>query len=73
MNLTEQKGKGNDMSKMIKNYAQNLAETVDEMPVMMEYASIVMKDNPQERKNNLYLRREKHFKYRDRNRRKKVG
>ena len=58
------------MSNLILTYAENLTDNNDEIQVMLDYASVVLGDSSQERKNNNLLRREKHFKYKERNRRK---
>lgn len=58
------------MSNLILTYAENLTDNNDDIQVMLDYASVVLGDNPQERKNNNLLRREKHLKYKERNRRK---
>lgn len=58
------------MSELILSYAENLMDTPEEKHEMIEYATIVLKDSIQERKNNNLIKREKHFKYKKRNRRK---
>lgn len=61
------------MSEMVLKYAESLTDVNEEKETMIEYASIVLQDSVEERKNTNLIKREKHLKYKERNRRKWKG
>lgn len=60
------------MNKITEKMANNLVENKEELKEMAEYIEIILFDGPVERKNRNRTKREIHFKYKERNRRKKV-
>ena len=60
------------MSKTTLRMANNLVDNKEELNEMAEYIEITLFDGPIERKNRNRTKREIHFKYKERNRRKKV-
>lgn len=62
-----------NMSKIIEKMANNLVDNRDELKEMSDYIKITLFDGPVERKNRNKTKREIHFKYKERNRRKKVS
>lgn len=61
------------MCKTVINLAKDLTDNAMEFPQMLDYASVIVTDNSQERKNRNHLKRELNKKYKERNRRKKVN
>lgn len=60
------------MNKITEKMANNLVENKEELREMTEYIEIILFDGPVERKNKNRTKREINFKYKERNRRKKV-
>ena len=60
------------MYKATITLAKDLTDNAIEFNTMMEYASVVVNDNPMERKHKNGVKYELHNKYKERNRRKKV-
>lgn len=60
------------MHKATITLAKDLTDNATEFNTMMEYASVVVNDNPMERKYKNNVRYELHNRYRERNRRRKV-